>query len=150
MDLGLRSKRVLVTGGSKGIGRACAAALAAEGCTVMLAARDAAALEAAAAEMRERHGAGQELVDAEAHDGVGLPAADFHDGPGARHPARDQRRVARGGLCVAVLVDELHSASISRRSVDGCRSQVLSSGTIAASTASRFSLRAAMVAKRSS
>ncbi len=56
MDLGLRGKRVLVTGGSKGIGRACAAALAAEGCAVMIAARDAGALEAAAAEIRDRHG----------------------------------------------------------------------------------------------
>lgn len=56
MELELRGKRALVTGGSKGIGRACAEALAAEGCRVSIAARDAAALEAAAAAMRERHG----------------------------------------------------------------------------------------------
>lgn len=51
MDLNLKGKRVLVTGGSKGIGRACAQVLAEEGCAVMIASRDAVALEAAAAEI---------------------------------------------------------------------------------------------------
>jgi 3-oxoacyl-[acyl-carrier protein] reductase len=40
MDLGLKGKSVLITGGSKGIGFACAKAFAAEGCRVHLAARD--------------------------------------------------------------------------------------------------------------
>src|SRR6185436_10316156 len=40
MDLRLKGKSVLVTGGSKGIGFACAKAFAAEGCKVHLAARD--------------------------------------------------------------------------------------------------------------
>jgi 3-oxoacyl-[acyl-carrier protein] reductase len=39
MDLGLKGKRALVTGGSMGIGRAAALALAAEGCRVAIAAR---------------------------------------------------------------------------------------------------------------
>jgi NAD(P)-dependent dehydrogenase (short-subunit alcohol dehydrogenase family) len=40
MDLRLKGKSVLVTGGSKGIGLACAKAFAAEGCRLHLASRD--------------------------------------------------------------------------------------------------------------
>jgi len=52
MDMQLQGRRVLVTGGSKGIGLACAEAFAAEGCDVILAARDAATLAAAAEKLR--------------------------------------------------------------------------------------------------
>jgi NAD(P)-dependent dehydrogenase (short-subunit alcohol dehydrogenase family) len=55
MDMELRGKRVLVTGGSKGIGLHCGLAFAAEGCDVILASRDGAALEAAAGQIRGRH-----------------------------------------------------------------------------------------------
>ncbi|MCR0981131.1 short-chain dehydrogenase/reductase [Roseomonas populi] len=51
MDLELSGRTALVTGASKGIGRGIARALAAEGCRVLLAARDTAALEALAQEM---------------------------------------------------------------------------------------------------
>lgn len=52
MDLELGGKSALITGGSKGIGRAAAAALAAEGCAVTLVARGEAALSAAADAIR--------------------------------------------------------------------------------------------------
>ena len=54
MDLNLAGKRALVTGGSKGIGRAAALRLAEEGCDVVLVARNAQTLEAVAAEIRAR------------------------------------------------------------------------------------------------
>jgi 3-oxoacyl-[acyl-carrier protein] reductase len=51
MDLKLRGKRVLITGGSKGIGLACAKAYLAEGCSVVLVSRDAVQLAMAAGEL---------------------------------------------------------------------------------------------------
>ena len=41
MDLGLSGKTALVTGGSRGIGRSCALALAREGCNIAITARGA-------------------------------------------------------------------------------------------------------------
>ena len=40
MDLGIAGKVALVTGGSRGLGLACAERLAREGCKVVIAARD--------------------------------------------------------------------------------------------------------------
>jgi 3-oxoacyl-[acyl-carrier protein] reductase len=47
VDLGLGGRRALVTAASKGLGRACAEALCAEGAKVFIASRDAAAIETA-------------------------------------------------------------------------------------------------------
>ena len=57
MDLGLTGKRALVLGASRGIGRGIADTLAAEGARVIVASRDGDACDAAAAAMREAHGA---------------------------------------------------------------------------------------------
>ena len=56
MDLGIKGKRALVCASSKGLGRGCAEALAEAGCTVVMNARGAEALEAAAAEIRAKFG----------------------------------------------------------------------------------------------
>jgi 3-oxoacyl-[acyl-carrier protein] reductase len=56
MDLGISGKRALVCASSKGLGRGCAEALAAEGVHLVMNARGAEALEAAAADIRAAYG----------------------------------------------------------------------------------------------
>ena len=68
MDLGLQDRAAIVTGASRGIGRAVAIGLAAEGCSVLLCARDPDALRAAAAEVRSAGGVAEILsVDVTDH-----------------------------------------------------------------------------------
>ena len=55
MDLNLKGRLAIVTGASKGIGRAVAEQLAAEGCDLVLTARDQTALENLAEDLRQRH-----------------------------------------------------------------------------------------------
>src|SRR5438445_10792 len=55
MDLGLKGKTVLITGGSKGIGFACAMSFAAEGCVLHLAARNRELLETVRRTIRAAH-----------------------------------------------------------------------------------------------
>ena len=56
MDLNLRNKTVLITGGSKGIGLACAKEFAAEGCNLHLVSRTKQDLENAKKEIEAEHG----------------------------------------------------------------------------------------------
>jgi 3-oxoacyl-[acyl-carrier protein] reductase len=74
MDLGLKGKSVLITGGSKGIGFACARSFAAEGCRVHVAARDPHRLNKA------REALGGDLI---------VHSVDLRDGAALRQLARD-------------------------------------------------------------
>ena len=56
MDLGIRDRTAIVAAASRGLGRAVAEALAAEGARVALCSRQAAAAERAAEEIRAQHG----------------------------------------------------------------------------------------------
>jgi NAD(P)-dependent dehydrogenase (short-subunit alcohol dehydrogenase family) len=91
MDLQLSGRHVLVTGGSKGIGLACAEGFLAEGAVVSLVARDAAALEAAASRLRTaRPGARAAGFSANLRD------------PAAARAALDAAEAAHGPLDVLV------------------------------------------------
>ncbi|MGE3303428.1 MAG: SDR family NAD(P)-dependent oxidoreductase [Hyphomonadaceae bacterium] len=72
MDLLLKGKRALVTGGNRGIGKAVARVLAQEGCDVVIAARNVEALEATAKELKAETGAkiGTATVDTAFDDQV--------------------------------------------------------------------------------
>ncbi len=74
MELGLQDRAAIVTGASRGIGRQVALQLAAEGCHVLLCARDPDALAAVAAEIRGKGGAAEpfplDITEATAADAI--------------------------------------------------------------------------------
>ncbi|NVO16283.1 MAG: SDR family oxidoreductase [Rhodoplanes sp.] len=65
MDLGLTGRRALVCASSKGLGRACATALAREGCEVVINGRSAATLDETAADIAAATGARVRAVRAD-------------------------------------------------------------------------------------
>ncbi len=95
MELGLEGKVAIVTGGSKGIGRATALGLIAEGASVLLCARGKQALEEVAA------------VVGDARERVATVAADLTDGASIKRVV--DRCIERFGR-VDILINNAGSA----------------------------------------
>ena len=81
MDLRLAGKTVLVTGGSKGIGRATAEVFASEGCNVIIVSRSAEALAAAKSAIVQKANVRVDIVPADLSDSANVDklARDFPD-----------------------------------------------------------------------
>ncbi|MGB3815453.1 MAG: SDR family oxidoreductase [Shinella sp.] len=75
MELGIRGRKALLTGASKGMGKACALAVAREGAEITLVARNEATLHAAAEEIRAECGARVTTVVADITTEEGRAAA---------------------------------------------------------------------------
>jgi NAD(P)-dependent dehydrogenase (short-subunit alcohol dehydrogenase family) len=91
MDLELRHKRALVTGGSRGIGKAIARALALEGAEVAILARDPERLAAAADELADETGSKVVAV-----------VADTTDDAQVAHAVAEAVRLLDGGIDILV------------------------------------------------
>ena len=77
MDLGIAGRRALVTGGSRGLGRAAARSLAVEGCAIVIAARGGEAVERAVGELRAAGATAEGVtVDMAAPEGPARAVAD--------------------------------------------------------------------------
>ena len=113
MDLGLRGRKALVTGASKGIGRACAEILAEEGCDVALVSRTAADLDAVRAKITGQHNVAVRVFPR----GRKAPrrARPMPHRPGIARISASKRRVVDPAALPAALERALHAVRIDKR-----------------------------------
>jgi 3-oxoacyl-[acyl-carrier protein] reductase len=126
MDLGIQGKHALVCGSSKGLGRGCAQALAAEGVHVTLVARHADALQAAAQEIRQGNAVTVTTVacDITTADGreqalAACPAPDILVTNAAGPPPGDFRNWSRNDWIAALDANMLTPIELIKMTVDG-------------------------------
>ena len=126
MDTGLTGRTALVCAASKGLGRACAAALAREGVAVTITARGAAALEEAAAAIRAETGVAVTTVAGDITTEAGraaalaaCPAPDILVNNAGGPPPGDFRTWSREHWIAALDANMLTPIALMRAVVDG-------------------------------
>lgn len=126
MDLGIAGRKALVTGASKGLGKACAFSLAREGVEVTLVARNPPTLEAAAEEIRAETGARVTPVaaDVATEDGrakalQACPAPDILVNNAGGPPPGDFREWGRAEWLKAIDANMLAPIFLIKATVDG-------------------------------
>lgn len=126
MNLGLRGKTAIVCASSHGLGRGCAEALAAAGCTLVLNGRDAAALAATAQAIRDLHGVrvetlagnvGDESVQAALVDAAGTPDILVNNNGGP--PLRDFRQLDAAAIHAGLDANMVTPIAMVQRVIDG-------------------------------
>lgn len=126
MDLGIAGRTAIVCASSKGLGRACAEALAAEGCRVIVNGRDATRLEKTAAEIRERTGAevvavAGDVASREGQDALlaAGPEPDILVNNNAGPPRKDFRELSREAVLGGVVANMVTPIELVQRVIDG-------------------------------
>ena len=126
MDLGIGGRRALVSAASKGLGKACAFALAREGVELVIVARNAGPLEAAAAEIRKAAGARVTTVAADIATEEGRVAAlkacpdpDILVTNAGGPPPGDFRQWSREDWLKAIDANMLAPIALIRATIDG-------------------------------
>lgn len=126
MNLGIEGKHALVCAASKGLGRGCAFALAAEGVHLVLVARGADALQQTAAEIRAAHGVEVITVQADITSEAGRAAAlaacpqpDILINNAGGQPGGDFRQFSRADWLAAVDANMVTPIELIKATVDG-------------------------------
>lgn len=125
MDLGIAGRKAIVCASSRGLGRACAMALAEAGCEVVINGRDAARLEEAAADIRKATGAKVVPVQADVARAEGqaallkaCAAPDILVNNNAGPPMRDFRELSREQMLDGVIANMIVAIELMQKVVD--------------------------------
>jgi 3-oxoacyl-[acyl-carrier protein] reductase len=125
MDLGISGRKAIVCASSRGLGRACAQALAAAGCEVVINGRDAATLQATAAAIAQATGAKVVPVRADVATPEGqaalfeaCPEPDILVNNNAGPPLRDFRELTRQQIIDGVIANMAVAIELIQKAID--------------------------------
>ena len=125
MDLGMAGRKAIVCASSRGLGRACARALAEAGCDVTINGRDGKALEQTAAELRQATGANVTAVQADVATSEGqaallsaCPEPDILVNNNAGPPFRDFRQLTRAQMLDGVIANMVVAVELTQKVID--------------------------------
>jgi 3-oxoacyl-[acyl-carrier protein] reductase len=125
MDLGIAGRKAIVCASSRGLGRACALALAHAGCEVVINGRDGKALETAGDELRKATGAKIVPVQADVATAAGqaavleaCPAPDILVNNNAGPPFRDFRQLTRAQMIDGVIANMIVAIELAQKVID--------------------------------
>ncbi len=125
MDLGIAGRKAIVCASSRGLGKACARALAEAGCEVVVNGRDAKRLEATAAEIAQATGAKVIAITADVAtpDGqkallAACPSPDILINNNAGPPLRDFRELNRQQMIDGVIANMIVAIELIQKVID--------------------------------
>jgi 3-oxoacyl-[acyl-carrier protein] reductase len=125
MDLGIAGRKALVCASSRGLGRACAEALALAGCEVIVNGRTPATVDATVAELRDKTGSNIHGVVADVSDPAGqqallaaCPEPDILVNNNSGPPLRDFRALTRDQMLEGVVANMVTAVELTQRVID--------------------------------
>jgi 3-oxoacyl-[acyl-carrier protein] reductase len=125
MELGIAGRKAIVCASSRGLGRACALALAQAGCEVVINGRDQKALATAAHELGEASGAKVLAVSGDVATPEGqaallaaCPAPDILVNNNAGPPFRDFRQLNRAQMIDGVIANMIVAIELTQKVID--------------------------------
>ncbi|HEY7299778.1 MAG TPA: SDR family oxidoreductase [Xanthobacteraceae bacterium] len=125
MDLGIAGRKAIICASSRGLGRACAQALAQAGCEIVINGLDPARLDATASELREATGARVTAVAADVASPEGqaalfaaCPQPDILVNNNAGPPPRELRELTREKILDGVIANMVVAIELIQRAIE--------------------------------